>query len=165
MFFIIACSTNPSEQKDGVSDSISDGWIIRHDTVKDLFVLSFSGPADWKLEPVIDNCRCLKDSKGNANDRQWCICMQDTLDSSMDELISSWKLTCKNDATEKREVVSIGGEKGVQVVLSCGDKLNSYRKLIYFRKQETLFEVMNTNAELDSDFIKFCNSINVEKTK
>jgi len=159
---LLSCSTKSSNTK---SDS---QWITYQDTIETGFILTFKYPTNIVLADIIDNCRCVGEKVKNkgadsTNTRQWCICMQDSIDYSIDYLISSWKSLYNDQVTEKRDTITIGNSKTLQIIFKSKTKIDSYRQLIYLNKYSTLFEIMNTNEATEKDFETFCKSIRIEE--
>lgn len=168
---LLYCSTKPFETKKNI-ERINSGWITYHDTIDAGFILTFKYPDNIELADVIDNCRCVgkktkyydkNESSEKANTNQWCICMQDTVDYSIDYLISSWKSLYNGQVVEQRETIMIDNLKALQITFKSNNKNTSYRKLIYLKKYSTLFEIINTYEATDKDFETFCKSIKIEE--
>ena len=146
-------------------------WITVHDTISDLFVLTFKYPSRLKLADQIDNCICIGTkikndelNKGmeSTNTRQWSICMQDTSDISVDSLISSWKSNFKGKVIEKRDNILVDNSPAICVTLKSNKMNDSYYKLIYLKKGQTLFEIVNIYEKENKDLELFYSNLKIE---
>ena len=167
ILFIIflSCSSSSIEKTDTVQ------WITHHDTINAGFILTYRYPDNIVLADAIDNCRCVGDTITNddknqgtdsTNTRQWCICMQDTSDYSIDYFISSWKSIYKGQVTEKRDTILVGDTKALRVIFRNKATGSSGKQLIYLKKYSTLFEIINDDATTNKDFEIFYKSIKIE---
>ena len=166
---LFSCSTKSIETAENI-DKIQ--WNIHYDTIDAGFILTFKYPNNIVLADVIDNCRCVgKEIKNedknqgtdSTNTRQWCICMQDTLDYPIDYFISTWKSLYNGQVVEQRDTITIEDLKALRVTLKSKTKNASDRQLIYLKKYSTLFEIMNINEATEKDFETFYKSIKIEE--
>jgi hypothetical protein len=169
----LSCLRNQTKTVKNAENGYSQ-WIIHHDTIDAGFILTFKYPNDLVFADIIDNCRCvvkrtkhydINEAAANDNTRQWCICMQDTADCSINYLISSWKTVFNEEVIEKRDTVTIGNLKTLRVTLKSKEPNASYRQLIYLKKYSTLFEIMNVDESTSKDFEVFSESIKIEGYK
>jgi hypothetical protein len=147
-------------------------WIEHRAVYPDAgFVLSFKYPSNITVANSIDNCLCVgvntehydeNEASFEDNTRQWCVCVQDTADYSINYLISSWKTAFKGEVIEKRDTVTIGNLKALRVTLKSNNPKGSYRQLVYLKKYSILFEIMNVDESTSKDFETFCESIKIE---
>ena len=168
---LFSCSARQSENTKNISE-INSQWITHNDTIAAGFILTFKYPNNLVVADVIDNCRCVGEKiknedknqgTGSTNIRQWCICMQDTAEYSLDHLISSWKTVYKGKVTEHRDTITIDNLKALQVVFKSDiPETSSYRQLIYLKKYSTLFEIMNISEATSKDFKTFYKSISIK---
>ncbi len=167
---LFSCSSRQSENTESISE-INSQWTTYNDTTDAGFILTFKYPNNLALADVIDNCRCvgqkIKNNDKNqgtdsTNTRQWCICMQDIADYSVDSLISSWKTLYKGQVTQQRDTITIDNLKALQVTFKSDIPETSYRKLIYLKKGSTLFEIMNISEATSKDFETFYKSISIK---
>ena len=150
---------------------INSQWVTYHDTINSVFILTFKYPKNTLLADIIDNCRCvggkIKNDKNkgadSTNTRQWCICMQDTSEYSIDYLISAWKSPNNGKVIEQRDTIIIGDLKALRITFKNRTKNTPYRQLIYLKKYSTLFEIMNIYEGTEKDFETFYKSIRVEE--
>jgi len=105
------------------------------------------------------------EDENSLNTRQWCICMYDTTDDSIEHLISAWKSPYNLQVAEYRDTITIGDLKAVRITFKNKAKNASYRQLIYLEKYSTLFEIMNINEGTEKDFETFYKSIRIEEYK
>ncbi|MDP4281646.1 MAG: hypothetical protein Q8867_05790 [Bacteroidota bacterium] len=173
---LLYCSTIPLEAKKGICKR-SVQWIVYKDNIDDGggFILTCKYPTKIALADVVDNCRCFGNKLkynnpedpdppvDSINTRQWCICMYDSSETSVDYLVSSWESIYKEQVTEQRETLIIGDLKAFQVIFKNRTSDTSFRHLIYFNKYSTLFEIINTNKATENDFNIFCKSIRIDK--
>ncbi|MDP2234790.1 MAG: hypothetical protein Q8J88_00010 [Bacteroidales bacterium] len=138
------------------------------------FDIEFKYPNSITIAHSIDNCLCVgvdtefyneNDASFEDNTRQWCICLLDTTEYSVDYLISSWKTVFTGEVIEKRDTVIIGNLKALRVILKSKEPNASYRQLIYLKKYSTLFEVMNVDESTGKEFEVFCESIKIIRNK
>lgn len=169
----LSCLRNQTKTVKNAENGYSQ-WITHHDTIDAGFILTFKYPNDLVFADIIDNCRCVgkrtkhydvNEAAENDNTRQWCICMQDTADYSINYLISSWKTVFNGEVVEKRDTVTIGNLKALRVTLKSKEPSASYRQLIYLKKYSTLFEIMNVDESTSKDFEVFSESIKIEGNK
>jgi hypothetical protein len=173
---LFSCSMKSSNSKGNI-EKINSQWISYNETInagKTAFILTFKYPANLVIANIVDNCRCIghqlkynnpedQDPPADStNTNQWCICMQDSSDFSIDNLISSWKSLYNDQVTEKRDTIKIGNSKALRITLKSIKPSTSYRQLIYLKKYSTLFEIMNTNEATMKDFETFCKSLRIE---
>jgi hypothetical protein len=169
------CSTRPLETKTvHIKD---DQWVVYQDTIDDGagFILTCKYPSKIALADIVDNCRCFGNKLkydnpedpdppvDSINTRQWCICMYDSSETSIDYLVSSWKSIYKEQVTEQRDTLMIGGLKALQVTFRNRTSDTTFRHLIYLNKFSTLFEIINTDKATENDFNAFCKSIKIVK--
>jgi hypothetical protein len=166
---LFSCSTKSVETKENIDKT---QWNTHHDTLDAGFILTFKYPNNIVLADVIDNCRCVGEKIKNedknqgtdsTNTRQWCICMQDTADYSIEYFISSWKSLYKGQVEEQRDTITIEDLKALRVTLKSKTKNASDRQLIYLKKYSTLFEIMNIYEATEKDFETFYKSIKIEE--
>ena len=167
---LFSCSARQSQNTENISE-ITSQWITHNDTTDAGFILTFKYPNNVAVADVIDNCRCVGEKIKNedknqetdsTNTRQWCICMQDTVDYSLDHLISSWKTVYKGKVTEQRDTIIIDNLKALRVVFKSDIPETSYRQLVYLKKYSTLFEIMNVSEATSKDFETFYKSISIK---
>lgn len=166
---LFSCSTKSVETKENIDKT---QWNTHHDTIDAGFILTFKYPNNIVLADVIDNCRCVGEKIKNedknqgtdsTNTRQWCICMQDTADYSIEYFISSWKSLYNGQVVEQRDTITIDNLKALRVTLKSKTKDASDRQLIYLKKYSTLFEIMNIYEATEKDFETFYKSIKIEE--
>lgn len=135
------------------------------------FILKFKYPNDVIVADNIDNCICVglktkfydeTEAAENDNTRQWCICVRDPDDYSIEYLISAWKSLYKGKVTEQRDSIIIDNLKAIRIVFKSDIPETPYRQLIYLKKYSTLFEIMNVDELTSKDFEMFCESIKIE---
>lgn len=158
---------------EGSLDKIDDRWVTYNDTLVDAgFILTFKHPNDLVLADIIDNCRCVGKKNVNTHknkatnrisSRQWCICMHDSVDYSIDSLISSWKSIYNGNVIEQRDTITFGNLKALQVILKSKTETASFKHLIYLDKYSTLFEIINIDETSERDFETFYKSISIMK--
>ena len=125
------------------------------------------------IADIIDNCKCIgnkieadpNDPDPNTNTRQWCICMQDTSDYSIEHLISSWKSIFKGKLRENRDSVIIDKLKAIRVIFISENKNDPFRELIYLKRKSVLLEFINIYLETSKDFETFYKSVRIEDCK
>lgn len=166
---LLSCSTKSSKTKENI-----DKWVTHRDTVDVGFIMTYKIPDSLVIADIIDNCRCIGhkinivDENPNedlTNTRQWCICMQDTADNSIEYFISSWKTMFKGQVIGQRDIITIDNLKALRVTLKSKNKKDPYRQLIYLKKYSTLFEIINISEETNKDFETFYNSLTIDETK
>jgi len=168
---LFSCSTKSVVTKGNIDKA---EWNVHHDTIDAGFILTFKYPKNIALADVIDNCRCVGEKIKNddknqdeygTNTRQWCICMQDTAEYSIENFISSWKSFYKEHVEEQIDTITIGNLKALQITFKSKTKIKntSYRQLIYMKKYSTLFEIMNIYEGTEKDFETFYKSIRIEE--
>ena len=91
--------------------------------------------------------------------------MQDTADYSIEYLIDSWRLMFKGQQSEQRDNIIVDNTNALQVILKDKKNNGPYRRLIYFKKYSTLFEIINIYEDTNNDFEKFYNSLSIKKIK
>ncbi len=169
----LSCHRNQTKTVEN-SGSVYNQWITHYDTIDAGFIIEFEYPNNITVARSIDNCLCVgvntehydeNEASFEDNTRQWCICMRDTADYSINYLTSSWKTVFKGEVIEKRDAVKIGNLKALRVTLKSKEPKASYRQLIYLKKYSTLFEVMNVDESTSKDFEVFCESIKIEGYK
>lgn len=167
---LLSCQRNQTKTVENAG-SVYSQWITHHDTIDAGFIIEFKYPNNITVARSIDNCLCVgvntehydeNEASFEDNTRQWCICMQDTADYSINFLTSSWKTIFKGEVIEKRDTVKIGNLRALRVTLKSNEPKASYRQLIYLKKYSTLFEVMNVDESTSKDFEVFCESIKIE---
>lgn len=165
---LFSCSAKSPEIVENIDKT---QWNTHHDTIDAGFILTFKYPNNIILADIIDNCRCVgektkyydkNEASEKANTNQWCICMHDTADESIDNLISSWKSLYSGQVIEQRDTMMIEDIKALRVKLKSKTK-NAYRQLIYLKKYSTLFEIMNIYEATEKDFETFYKSIRIEE--
>ena len=170
MFSFTIIKSNPRK-----NISNQNSWIEHRAEYPDAgFVLEFKYPANLVIADHLDNCICVgvntehyneNEASFEDNTRQWCICLRDTSEFSINHLISSWKPANKEDITEKRDTVKIDNLKAIRVTYKSKEPKATYRQLIYIKKYSTLFEVMNVDESTSEDFKLFFESIKIELYK
>ncbi len=167
---LFSCSMESPETS--IVEKGNNSWTTHHDTVDAGFILTFKYPNNIVFADVIDNCRCVGEKIKNedknqgtdsTNTRQWCVCMQDTADYSIDYLISSWKSLYKGQVTEQIDSITIDNVKAIRITFKSDTPETFYRQLIYLKKYSTLFEIMNVNEVTEKDFEVFCKSITIKR--
>jgi hypothetical protein len=165
---LLSCSNKVLKTQEKIEEN---KWIEYQEAFDAGFILTFKYPNNIVLADIIDNCRCVgektkeydaNEASERANTNQWCVCMQDTADYSINYLISSWKTVFKGEIIEKRDTVTIGNLKALRVTLKREEPNASYRQLVYLKKYSTLFEIMNLDESTNKDFKAFCESIKIE---
>lgn len=173
VLLLFSCSITQSNSRKNMLNQ--NRWIEHRAIYSDAgFIIEFKYPNSIAIARSIDNCLCVgvnteyyneDEASFEDNTRQWCICMQDTADYSINYLISSWETTFNGEVVEKRDTVTIGNLKALRVTLKSKEPSASYRQLIYLKKYSTLFEIMNVNESTSKDFEVFCESIKIEGNK
>lgn len=170
---LFSCSiTHCNLRKNTINQS---NWIEHRTVYPDAgFVIKFKYPNNITLASSLDNCLCVgvntefyddEEASFEDNTRQWCICVLDTADYSIEFLISSWKTEFKGDVIEIKDTVTMENLKALRVTLKSKELSTAYRQLIYLKKYSTLFEIMNVDESTSKDFEMFCESIKIEGYK
>jgi len=166
---LLSCSNKVLKMQEKIE---GNKWIEYQEAFDAGFILTFKYPKNIVLADIIDNCRCVgektkeydaNEASERANTNQWCVCMQDTADYSINYLISSWKTVFKGEVVENRDTVTIGNLKALRVTLKSKEPHTSYRQLVYLKKYSTLFEIMNVDETSERDFETFYKSICIKK--
>lgn len=166
--FLLACSITWNHK-----NANQERWIEHQEIYPDAgFVIEFKYPKEITIARRIDNCICIgtnteyyneNQASENDNTRQWCICVLDTSDYSIEYLISSWKSLYNGKVTEQRDSITIDNFKAIRVIFKSDIPETSYRQLIYLKKHSTLFEIMNVNEITKKDFETFCKSLSIKE--
>jgi hypothetical protein len=168
---LISCSNKVLRMQEKIE---GNNWVEYKEAFDAGFILTFKYPKNIVLADIIDNCRCVgeitkeydaNEASERANTNQWCVCMHDTADSSINYLISSWKATFNGEVEEYRDTVTIGNINALRVTLKSKEPHVSYRQLLYLEKYSTLFEIMNVDKSTNENFEVFCESIKIEGYK
>lgn len=170
LLLLFSCSITQSNSRKNMLKP--NKWIEHRAIYSDAgFIIEFKYPDNITTARSIDNCLCVgvnteyyneNEASFEDNTRQWCICLYDTADNSINYLISSWKTEFKGEAIEKRDTITIGNLKALRVTLKSKEPSASYRQLIYLKKYSTLFEIMNVDESTSKDFEVFSESIKIE---
>lgn len=171
MILLFSCSIIQDNSKKNILNQ--NNWIEHRAVYPDAgFVLEFKYPNNITVARSIDNCLCVgvntkhydeNEASFEDNTRQWCICVDDTANFSVNNLISSWRTTFTGEVVEKRDTVAIGNLKALRITLKNKKPSGSYSQLIYLQKYSTLFEIMNVDESTSKDFEMFCESIKIAK--
>ncbi len=163
-----------------------NNWIEHHAVYSNAgFEIKFQYPDNLKIAREIDNCLCVginteyyeeDQASPEDNTRQWCICLFDSTEYTIDSMINSWKKAYDGEVCETKDTVKIGNIDAIHVTLQSVDMRTSYIKfssiqssnyiqLIYFNKFSALFEVVNQDSLSNEDFNYFWKSIMVEELR
>lgn len=169
VILILSCSNFQNRPRKTINENT---WLVHSVSFQEAgFVLKFKYPNNIIVADNIDNCICVglrtefydeNQASFEDNTRQWCICVRDPEEFSIDYLISSWKSLCEGKVTEQRDSITIDNVKATRIIFKSVTPEASYRQLIYLKKYSTLFEIMNVNEVTEKDFETFCESIKIE---
>lgn len=167
---ILSCSNFQNKPQKTIDEN---NWLEHAVSYQEAgFNLKFKYPNNIIVADNIDNCICLgiktefydeKQTSFEDNTRQWCICVQDTLEYSIDYLISSWKSHYTEGISEQKDSIVIDNLKAIRITFKNDTFGTPYRQLIYIKKYSALFEIMNTNVATEKDFETFCKSIKIQE--
>lgn len=172
LMIFLSCSNNQNISK---AMSNEPSWLEHSAAYPEVgFVLEFKYPSDIIVSDNIDNCICVgqktnfydvNQSSFEDNTRQWCICVHNPDEISIDYLISSWRSSYKGNVTERWDSITIDNSEAIRIIFNSVTHETSYRQLIYMKKKSAIFEIMNVIEATETDFETFCKSISIKDTK
>lgn len=140
----------------------ADHWTSYIEKVNTGITLRFLYPDNTKVNSD-ENSRCISTKNGKIN-IDWCIWMSDSSEISVKQSIIDEKASFKGQTSIQTDSILIENIKCLRVTFKSNLKTDPFKQIVFLTRLGTTLEIINSSG-VNSDFDKFCSTINVTKTE